>query len=104
MASPEQNHKLHAQVDNEEGVIPFSDTVLKPGAVMVVAPHAVLAQLAVLGSHGLLQNTIRKRKKPTGYRSWLSHSCLVEENIMPIFLHNIVPKTLPCETTAHQHC
>lgn len=64
MGSPQQNHKLHTQVDYEEGVILFSYTVLKPGAVMVIAPHTVLAQLAVLGSHGLLQNTIRKRKYP----------------------------------------
>lgn len=86
MASPQQNHKLHTQVDYEEGVIPFSYTVLKPGAVMVVAPHAVLAQLAVPGSHGLLQNTIRKRKNPLPNSSWLSHSCLVEENIIQICL------------------
>lgn len=85
MASPQQNHKLHAQVDYEEGVIPFSYTVLKPGAVMVVAPHAVLTQLAVLGSHGLLQKN-QEKKKLTGYSSWLSHSCLVEENIMQISL------------------
>lgn len=28
----------------------------------------------------------QKKKKPTGYSSWLSHSCLVEENIMQICL------------------
>lgn len=54
--SPQQHHKLHAQVHHEKPVVLLSYAVLDPGTVMVVTPHAVLAQLAVLGSHGLLQN------------------------------------------------
>lgn len=58
VSSPQQNYKLHAEVDYEEGVILLSYTVLNPGAVMVIAPNTVLAQLAVLGSHWLLHHAV----------------------------------------------
>lgn len=61
--SPQQNYKLYAQVNYEEGVILLSHTVLNPGAVMVITPYTVLAHLAVFGSHWLLQNKNKQGKE-----------------------------------------
>lgn len=63
VTSPQQNYKLYAQVNYEEGVILLSYTVLNPGAVMVITPYTVLAHLAVLGSHWLLQNKNKQGKE-----------------------------------------
>lgn len=52
--SPEQRQQLDSEVQHKPAVIPFSHTVLDPGAVMIVATDAVLTGLTVLGSHWLL--------------------------------------------------
>lgn len=54
MQPPQQYQQLHSEVEHEPAVVPLTHAVLDPGAVVIVAPHAVLTRLAVLGSHWLL--------------------------------------------------
>lgn len=54
MQPPQQHQQLYSQVKHKPAVVPLTDTILNPGAVMVVTTHTVLTRLTVLGSHGLL--------------------------------------------------
>ena len=54
---PQQHQQLDSQVQHEPAVVPLTNTVLYPGAVMVVTSHAVLTRLAVLRPHWLLLGT-----------------------------------------------
>lgn len=51
---PQQYQQLDSQVQHKPAVVPLTNTVLNPGAMMVVTPDTVLTRLAMLGSHWLL--------------------------------------------------
>lgn len=51
---PQQYQQLYGQIKHKPAVVPLTNAVLNPGAVMVIAPDTVLTCLTVLGSHWLL--------------------------------------------------
>ena len=51
--SPDKQCGLTGEEHPKESMVPLSDTVPQPGAVVVKPPHAVPTLVAVLGPHGL---------------------------------------------------